>query len=101
MTIAALALVAAAILAVAAPARARDTIYGYVAVADVRVPGNKLQKITVTGGFASPLGPDAALGQARALATARLSQCGTIVNGPVVNLCSPFVGSQEKREDIP
>jgi hypothetical protein len=101
MTAAALALVAAALLAAAAPARAGDTIYGYVGVADVRVPGNKMQKITVTGGFISALGPDAALAQAQAIATARLSQCGTIVTGPVVNLCSPFVGTQTKREDIP
>jgi hypothetical protein len=99
-TLLALALVAAGLLAVAKPAQAGDTIYGYEAVADVRVPGGKVKKITITGGFKTAAPPDYALAQARNLAEARLRQYGSIQTGPVVNLCSPFKGTTEKIEDI-
>jgi hypothetical protein len=96
----ALAIVAVGLLAMAKPAQAGDTIYGYVAVADVRVPGGQLMKITVTGVLATGAGPDFALALARNQATTRLSQYGNIVTGPVTNLTSPFVGTTTKMEPI-
>jgi hypothetical protein len=99
-TVIALTLVVAGLLAMAKPAQAGNTIYGYVAVADVRVPGGQLMKITVTGGLMTAAGPDFALNLARQVATARLSQYGNIVTGPVTNLTSPFVGTTTKMEPI-
>jgi hypothetical protein len=99
-TLIALAIAAVGLLTVAQPAQAGNTIYGYVAQADVRVPGDKLMKVTITGAFSTAAGPDYTLALARQLAQARLSQLGNIVTGPQVNLTSPFVGTTTKMEEI-
>ena len=80
-----------------APANAAAAVYGYIARADVAVPGGQVQTWVMTGVLnVSDIG--SALVAARAEAAARMATKGNVQVGPTVNLCSPFVGRTERVE---
>ena len=94
-----LVVVLALLLLLLSPMAAKaGTLYGYVATGTVSVNGQE-QTWQVTGVFQEPVGvgPVTPTDCAKAAATGRLSAKGTLVGGVNVSLCTPFVGTSEKR----
>lgn len=78
-------------------AEAAAAVFGYIARADVAVPGGKIQTWVMTG-VLNASDPGSALAAARSEAAARMAGKGAVQVGPTVDLCSPFVGRTEKVE---